>query len=177
MNYLIYMLSLIGFLVLPGLLLAIRLLREKIMPWWLLILLVLILSWGLLNSGVHSYYEYLFDLIESTPDPSQELLDEFGSDGAKLVFTLFFGWLYGCVYLVPWLLIYQILRFLQRKWSASSNRDTHEGEMVVDPKFRGIEIQQHQNGISQIVGLNYTNTLIDGTIFPQLKSGIQIILS
>jgi len=54
MNYLIYMLSLIGFLVLPGLLLAIRLLREKIMPWWLLILLVLILSWGLLNSGVHS---------------------------------------------------------------------------------------------------------------------------
>ena len=125
MNYLIYMLSLIGFLVLPGLLLAIRLLREKIMPWWLLILLVLILSWGLLNSGVHSYYEYLFDLIESTPDPSQELLDEFGSDGAKLVFTLFFGWLYGCVYLVPWLLIYRILRFLQRKWSASSNRDTN----------------------------------------------------
>ena len=46
MNYLIYMLSLIGVLVLPGLLLAIRLLREKIMPWWLLILLVLILSWG-----------------------------------------------------------------------------------------------------------------------------------
>ena len=92
MNYLIYVLSWIGFLVLPGLLLSIRLLYEKIMPWWLLTLLVLILSWVLTNSGVHFYYEYLSDLIESTPDPSRELMDEFGADGAKLVFALFF-WL------------------------------------------------------------------------------------
>ena len=117
MNYLIYVLSWIGFLVLPGLLLSIRLLYEKIMPWWLLTLLVLILSWVLTNSGVHFYYEYLSDLIESTPDPSRELMDEFGADGAKLVFALFFGWLYGCVYLLPWLLIYQTLKLLQRRWS------------------------------------------------------------
>ena len=50
----------------------------------------------LTNLGAHFYYEYLFDLIESTSDLSQELLDKFGSDGAKLVFGLFFGWLYGC---------------------------------------------------------------------------------
>ena len=153
MNYLIYMLSLIGFLVLPGLLLAIRLLREKIMPWWLLILLVLILSWGLLNSGVHSYYEYLFDLIESTPDPSQELLDEFGSDGAKLVFTLFFGWLYGCVYLVPWLLIYQILRFLQRKWSASSNRDTNRWNHIPTIKIWDLDNPQLNKKACRLVSL------------------------
>jgi len=117
MNYLIYVLSWIGFLVLPVLLLSIRLLYEKIMPWWLLTLLVLILSWVLTNSGVHFYYEYLSDLIESTPDPSRKLMGGFGADGAKLVFTLFFGWLYGCVYLLPWLLIYQILKLLQRRRS------------------------------------------------------------
>ena len=47
----------------------------------------------------------------------RELMDEFGADGAKLVFALFFGWLYGCVYLLPWLLIYQTLKLLQRRWS------------------------------------------------------------
>ena len=87
------------------------------MPWWLLIFLVLIFSWVLINSTVYFYYGYLYDLIESTSDPSQELLDEFGADGAKLVFALFFGWLYSCVYLLPWLLVYQALKLLRRKQS------------------------------------------------------------
>mgnify|MGYP001437164246 FL=1 len=117
MNYLVYILSWIGFLILPGFLLLIRLLNEKIMPWWLLIFLVLIFSWVLINSTVYFYYGYLYDLIESTSDPSQELLDEFGAGGAKLVFALFFGWLYGCVYLLPWLLVYQALKLLRRKQS------------------------------------------------------------
>ena len=87
------------------------------MLWWLLIFLVLIFSWVLINSTVYFYYGYLYDLIESTSAPSQELLDEFGADGAKFVFALFFGWLYGCVYLLPWLLVYQALKLLRRKQS------------------------------------------------------------
>ena len=131
MNYLVYILSWIGFLILPGFLLLIRLLNEKIMPWWLLIFLVLIFSWVLINSTVYFYYGYLYDLIESTSDPSQELLDEFGADGAKLSFALFFGWLYGCVYLLPWLLVYQALKLLRRKQSVLTRLITKK---IVEPR-------------------------------------------
>ena len=89
------------------------------MPWWAFILMVAILGWGLANAMVYFHYAHLKDIIDGHgDDPPQRLLDAWSSDGAKRVFALFFGWLYGLVYSVPFVCIYAIIAH-SRRMSAS----------------------------------------------------------
>ena len=99
------------------LLIGVRLAKPKRMPWWLLSILAALLGWVFSNLAVFFYYEHLDDLLAQAGGINgapEELIDEWQSDGAKRVFALLFGWLYGLIYLVPWLFVYCVYRMVQR---------------------------------------------------------------
>lgn len=102
------------FLALPPCVLAIRFFKPKRMPWWLVAIIIPLASWVLVLGTVATYYEHLGVLIDSEPNPSDELMEEWASDGAKKVFALFFGWAYGLFYAVPWLALFGIAHLIRR---------------------------------------------------------------
>jgi hypothetical protein len=111
MNHTLYLVSLLAFLALPIILLIVRATRPRVMRWWLLIMLLSIVGWLLVNSTVHFYYAYLDDLLRSYGDQAPlSLLERRAADGAKLVFALFFGWAYGLIYFIPWVLFYAVIQ-------------------------------------------------------------------
>ena len=111
----LYILTLSGFFVLPPLVLSARFAKPGKLPWWLVLLIIPIGSWLLANATVYFYYDHLGDLIQSQEYPSEELVDRWAADGAKRVFALFFGWLYGIIYSVPYFFIYLTAYFIRRK--------------------------------------------------------------
>jgi hypothetical protein len=81
------------------------------------ILVMMGLGWILVNATVHLYGLYLEALVDSyRGDPPEELLTRFTTDGARNVFALFFGWLYGPIYFLPFALVYLIGRDLRVWW-------------------------------------------------------------
>ena|SRR5262245_56400687 len=95
----------------PGLL-GVRLVWPKAMPWSMLICLSALLGWGLSNLAAYFYYRLLDDLLAAAGGADAappELVDAWQSDGAKRAFALLFGWLYGLIYLTPWLAIYFVV--------------------------------------------------------------------
>ena len=124
MNHLVYLTTLWTFFALPPVALCIRALWPRRMPWWLAAVLVAVGSWLLVNATVHFYYAHLDELLKPygnhVPDA---LLRERCADGAKLIFALLFGWAYGLVYSVPWLLLYGSVQGICRLWRRFSNRE------------------------------------------------------
>ncbi len=115
MNALIHKVCLFSFLLLPALLLAVRFLRPRWMPWWAIPLILALLGWVLVNATVHFYYESLNDLAKSYGDNvPPELMTRIANDGAKLAFALFFGWLYGLLYSLPFLALYFIAVWVRK---------------------------------------------------------------
>jgi hypothetical protein len=51
------------------------------------------------------------------------LSDLWQNDGAKRLFALLFGWAYGRVYLLPWLVVYFVVSAVRRAQKVS-RRDT-----------------------------------------------------
>lgn len=85
------------------------------MRWWLLLLILAAGGWVLVNGAIHFYYAHLDGLLLSYGEhPPEDLIARRSNDGAKLVFGLYLGWLYGLVYSVPWLLIYGGVRWTWR---------------------------------------------------------------
>lgn len=115
MYHVLYLLTLTGFFLLPPVLLMIRFFHPDKVSWWLVLLTIPIGCWLLVNATVVFYYEYLGALIENHPNPPQELMDRWAADGAKRVFALLFGWLYGFIYSVPFLFIYGVAHFFRRR--------------------------------------------------------------
>ena len=117
MNQAYYTTCIALFFAAAPLLIAVRLAKPKRMPWWLLSILAALLGWVFSNLAVFFYYEHLDDLLAQAGGINgapEELIDEWQSDGAKRVFALLFGWLYGLMYLVPWLFVYWVYRVVQR---------------------------------------------------------------
>ena len=112
MNASYYQTFVVLFLALPPALLLGRFAFPKRMPWWLLVCLVALFGWVFSNLAAHFYYRHLNNLlaaaggIEAAP---QDLVDRWQNDGAKRAFASLFGWLYGLLYLVPWLIVYFIV--------------------------------------------------------------------
>jgi hypothetical protein len=115
MNQAMHVLSLAAFLTLPPIFLGVRLARHDKMPWWMFLLLTAGVSWVLVNSAVHFHYAHLTQVLQSYGEsPPADLLERWANDGAKKVFALLLGWLYGVVYLGPWLVVYYFLTSLRR---------------------------------------------------------------
>jgi hypothetical protein len=106
---------LVLFLATAPALLVVRLARPARMPWWLIGILAASLGWVLSNLAVYFYYEQLGALLaQAGGGAPQELIDEWQNDGAKRVFAFMFGWLYGLIYLAPWLVAYGVLQAVRR---------------------------------------------------------------
>jgi hypothetical protein len=118
MNRILHLVSLWGFLSLPVILLSVRAARPRFMRWWLLLILLSVVGWLLVYGTVHFYYAYLDDLLRPYGDNAPlELLERRSADGAKLVFALFFGWAYGLIYFIPWLLFYAVIQATRRYYA------------------------------------------------------------
>ena len=63
MNEALYIACTTLFFVAAPVLLAIRLVSPRRMPWWLLVILVGALGWVLSNLTVHFYFQHLDDLL------------------------------------------------------------------------------------------------------------------
>lgn len=111
----LYILTLSGFFVLSPLVLSARFAKPKKLPWWLVLLIIPIGSWLLVNAAVYFYYEHLGDLIQSQVYPPDELVHRWAADGAKRIFALFFGWMYGIIYSAPYFIIYLTAYLIRRR--------------------------------------------------------------
>jgi hypothetical protein len=85
------------FLGLAPLLLLLRFLW-RIPPWWLIVLLILVIGWGAFLLTTISAAEAQWELVRTTRNPDPELLERASSDGGPLAFALVFGWLIPLVY-------------------------------------------------------------------------------
>ncbi len=109
MNHTLYISCLLLFLLLPSSVLILRYFKKRLISWWLILLIIPIFSWVMINGVVYFYYEYLSDVISQYGDNCPpELMDEWGADGAKRVVALYFGWVYGILYSLPWLMLYAL---------------------------------------------------------------------
>ncbi|MFM1767942.1 MAG: hypothetical protein RJA22_471 [Verrucomicrobiota bacterium] len=84
-----------GFAVLPLVVLSLRAIRPKRMPWWLGCLLVVFLGWALILATA---------MLSETPE-----------SGAGKVFALFLGWAYAVAWFIPWLLVYGVIQLFRRR--------------------------------------------------------------
>lgn len=118
MNGLYHFASTTLFLAVPPLLLLVRFLAPRRMPWSLLVLLVVFFGWLFSNLAVYFHYETLSDQlaaaggVEGAP---QALIDRWQSDSAKRIFAYFSGWVYALVYLLPWLASYWLAVTIRRR--------------------------------------------------------------
>jgi hypothetical protein len=108
-NEILFKSCVVLFLVSAPVLLVLRFSWPRRIPWWLLICVAALLGWVFSNLAVVFYYRHLDDQIAAAGGfdfAPPDLIDTWQSDGAKRVFAFFFGWLYGLIYLAPWLVIY-----------------------------------------------------------------------
>jgi hypothetical protein len=75
--------------------------------------LIVVVGWVAYLVGVIDHFEGLYEAVEATENPSQELLDEAFSDGGPLVFAALFGWLIALVFAAPWFLLFLIATWLR----------------------------------------------------------------
>ena len=123
MNELYYVASVGLFLATPVALLIVRIIKPSRMPWWLIVLLAAALGWVWSNLAVNFYYRHLDDLLAAAggvEHAPQELVDRWQNDGAKLAFALLFGWLYGLLYLGPWVVAYSLFHAARRAAASRS---------------------------------------------------------
>lgn len=85
-----------GFLLLPTILLTLRWIRAKWMPWWAVALITLTVGWAL-----------AFGAATTADRPAEQ-------SGAPELFALMFGWLYALLWLLPHLTLYGAIRWVLR---------------------------------------------------------------
>jgi hypothetical protein len=102
----LYALSLIGFLIMPPVLLGFRFFRPLRFPWSRVLLLIALLGWTLFNGLVHFRSARWADSVREagytpTTEDSQALLE-----GRSQRMALYLGWAYALGWSFPWLLAY-----------------------------------------------------------------------
>ena len=110
------------FTVVPAALLAARFVWSR-PRWWVIVALIVIVGWAAYFIAVVDHFDELYERVENTENPSQELLDEAFSDGGPLVFAAFFGWVVALIYAAPWFVL-----FLMATWLRSVIGSIHRGE-------------------------------------------------
>ncbi|MFV0254447.1 MAG: hypothetical protein ACK5H2_14055 [Beutenbergiaceae bacterium] len=109
MNTALYYVSVYLFVALPAGVLAIRFLRPARMPWWAAMAIIMVGGWILANAVVYFRFEHLGDLLDAAgPNPPQDLMDAWASDGGSRIFTFILGGLYALIYSTPFLILYAV---------------------------------------------------------------------
>lgn len=87
--------------VLPWVVLGVRFVRPRLMPWWAAFSTTVGLGWGLALAGA--------------------MLNESSTGGAGHVGALFFGWAIALAWFLPWLLVYAIVQWIRRRVSGRTD--------------------------------------------------------
>ena len=111
-----------SFSVVPAVLFAARFVWGR-PRWWVIVALIVIVGWAAYFIAVVDHFEELYKRVETTENPSQELLDEAYSDGGPLVFAAFFGWAIALIYAAPWFALFLMATWIRRMIGA-----IHRGE-------------------------------------------------
>lgn len=93
-NTVLELLCAVGFGLVPIAVLALRAFRPRIMPWWAVFGVTVLLGWSLAVASA---------LVHEGPDT-----------GAGHMGALFFGWALALLWLMPWLTVYAIAQGLRR---------------------------------------------------------------
>lgn len=81
-----------------------------------IIILEGIISWLIIVALLYFKNQHLnYELGILNGKITPEIQNEIDSDGAQNVFGLYFGWLYGIVYLIPWIIIIKIFNKIRKK--------------------------------------------------------------
>ncbi len=120
MNQAFYYLSLAGFLVLPALLLGTRFAFPDKFPLWAALIAIPLGSWIFANATVYFYFEYICEPIRYAWNPPEDELARCVNDGAKRVFALYFGWIYGLVYSVPFAVFFFAASWIRNRRRAKT---------------------------------------------------------
>ena len=106
MNGWMYVLSLMGFLILPPVLLGLRWFQPARFPWRRVLLLNVMVGWALFNALVHfRSARWAQSLKENTAPPSTEFGQRW-MDGQPQRMALYLGWSYALGWSCPWLMAY-----------------------------------------------------------------------
>ena len=102
----LYALSLIGFLILPPVLLGLRWFRPARFPWRRVLLLNVLVGWALFNGLVHfRAARWAQSLRENASAPPTEFSQAW-MDGQPQRMALYLGWAYALGWACPWLMAY-----------------------------------------------------------------------
>tara|TARA_R110000850_G_scaffold108742_3_gene221245 strand:+ start:761 stop:1147 length:387 start_codon:yes stop_codon:yes gene_type:complete len=101
----------------PGALLLIRFFRGRRFPWWILILLSIVIGWGVMIGASLCTTKDLaiqMEAYESRGDPvPDELMDDWASD-AHGAFAVVLGWAVSAFILGLWLIVYGIAHLIRK---------------------------------------------------------------
>jgi hypothetical protein len=101
-----YALSLMGFLILPPVLLGLRWFRPTRFPWRRVLLLNALVGWALFNGLVHfRAARWAQSLRENASAPPTEFSQAW-MDGQPQRMALYLGWAYALGWACPWLMAY-----------------------------------------------------------------------
>ena len=101
-----YALSLMGFLILPPVLLGLRWFRPTRFPWRRVLLLNALVGWALFNGLVHfRAARWAQSLRENASAPPTEFSQAW-MDGQPQRMALYLGWAYAMGWACPWLMAY-----------------------------------------------------------------------
>ncbi|MEY4324366.1 MAG: hypothetical protein RIS24_537 [Verrucomicrobiota bacterium] len=102
----LYALSLMGFLILPPVLLGLRWFRPARFPWRRVLLLNALVGWALFNGLVHfRAARWAQSLRENASAPPTEFSQAW-MDGQPQRMALYLGWAYALGWACPWLMAY-----------------------------------------------------------------------
>lgn len=114
--HVLWVMSFSSLLLLPAALMFLRWFRPKAMPTWAIIAILMGGGWIIANITVHVHQAYLTRIVMSMPDldPDDPVARRWAADGARMLFALLFGWLYGPVLWVLWSPLFGIVWLSRR---------------------------------------------------------------
>ena len=109
------------FLAFTPALLAIKFITQK-PAWWLIVLLIVLLGWGIVIGAYIEEQSHISELIKQ--GRNDELPEGWDSDGASGAFALLGGWLFALAYLIPWLAIYALAAQIRKLFKSKEKNDS-----------------------------------------------------
>src|SRR5678809_152051 len=106
MDRLFYALSAVGFLVAPPAVLWVRYRVGTVLPWCIIVPVIAGSSWLFSNSAVHFFGQYVCSLVGDPQFASEQALARCTDDGARHALTWLFGWTYGLMYSIPFIVVF-----------------------------------------------------------------------
>ena len=104
-----------AFLIIPILALAAKEFGGLKLSRWSIFFICVAAGWLLIYFAVESYFASLDEIVSNTPNPSEELLNEWENDGAPRVFAFFFGWAYAAIYFLVCFSVVEVARAVKKK--------------------------------------------------------------